>query len=124
MKYAQNLLEITNEPIEYDDDEDYRDNCFFFPEDCVYHPPRDYLSHSEITDADTESDISHTDEMIPTLPAIKMLDTSALNELLSDNLSPPEITSILYVSIYLLFLSKRQVPQAPKPVRSALQCKE
>ena len=35
--------------------------------------------------------------MIPGLPDVKMLDADALGDLLEDNLSPPEITSILYV---------------------------
>ncbi|KAK2752728.1 hypothetical protein FQN55_005857 [Onygenales sp. PD_40] len=35
--------------------------------------------------------------MIPELPGIRMLDTEALTDLLHDNLSPPEITSIMFV---------------------------
>ncbi|EFE44261.1 conserved hypothetical protein [Trichophyton verrucosum HKI 0517] len=111
VKYAQNLLELSDEPIEYDDDEDYNDNCFFFPEDCVYNPPPDLASNPDAsaadeTDSDSDSlllqddldgDDDTDDAMAPALPEIKMLDTTALNDLLSDNLSPPEITSILCV---------------------------
>ena len=32
-----------------------------------------------------------------TLPNMKMLDVAALTDLISDNLSPPEITSVMYV---------------------------
>ncbi|EEQ35837.1 conserved hypothetical protein [Microsporum canis CBS 113480] len=104
VKYAQNLLELSDEPIEYDDDEDYIDNCFFFPEDCVYNPPPDLASNPDATAADeTDSDTDSCclappgddDTMAPALPEIKMLDTTALSDLLTDNLSPPEITSIL-----------------------------
>ena len=108
---AQNLLDCSNEPIEYDhDDEDYSDNCFFFPEDCSWTPPKDWVveahcqSIKEISEAHTETDIparqETTDTMIPGLPDIKMLDSEALGDLLEDNLSPPEITSILYVSCF------------------------
>lgn len=99
-RYAQNLLESSDEPIEYDhDDEDYRDNCFFFPEDCSWSPPKHWVL--EIGSCDN---LLHTsdgcygpcdDTMIPGLPDIKMLDAEALSDLLEDNLSPPEITSIL-----------------------------
>ncbi|KAK2802406.1 hypothetical protein FQN49_008895, partial [Arthroderma sp. PD_2] len=77
VKYAQNLLECSDEPVEYDDDEDYIDNCFFFPEDCVYNPP-DLASNpdADAADADSDSDTdSSLDEMSPALPEIKMLDT-------------------------------------------------
>lgn len=121
---AQNLLACSNEPIEYDhDDEDYSDNCFFFPEDCSWTPPKDWVveahcqSISEISEAHTETDAparrDTTDTMIPGLPDIKMLDSEALGDLLEDNLSPPEITSILYVSclslayIFRLLLTQR-----------------
>lgn len=112
VKYARNLLELSDEPIEYDDDEDYNDNCFFFPEDCVYNPPPDLASNPDAsaadeTDSDSDSlllqddldgdDDDTDDAMAPALPEIKMLDTTALSDLLSDNLSPPEITSILCV---------------------------
>ena len=36
--------------------------------------------------------------MAPGLPNIKILDSDALSDLLEDNVSPPEITSILYVT--------------------------
>ena len=98
-KYAQNLLDYSDEPIEYDhDDEDYRDNCFFFPEDCSWTPPKEFgpqdiqedLQIPEHTPAKQA-----TDTMIPGLPDIKMLDAEALSDLLEDNLSPPEITTIM-----------------------------
>lgn len=102
-KYAQNLLESSAEPIEYDhDDEDYRDNCFFFPEDCSWSPPKGWVIETKSSEnlsytADGCYDTSD-DTMIPGLPDIKMLDADALSDLLEDNLSPPEITSILYGS--------------------------
>ncbi|KGO69227.1 hypothetical protein PITC_095490 [Penicillium italicum] len=109
-KWAQNLLDYSDEPIEYDhDDEDYRDNCFFFPEDCSWTPPKGCIAeadcvslqeepeiqvevHTPSTGQDTDTD---TDTMIPGLPDIKMLDAEALSDLLEDNLSPPEITTII-----------------------------
>lgn len=103
VQYAQNLLECSDEPIEYDhEDEDYRDNCFFFPEDCTRAPVKD----AEFESA-SKGPVPLTSEVggdwddtmaTPELPDIKMLDTEALSDLLEDNLSPPEITSILYVS--------------------------
>lgn len=104
---AQNLLDCSNEPIEYDhDDEDYSDNCFFFPEDCSWSPPKDWVveahcqSAKEIPEIQVETSASAgqdaPDAMIPGLPDIKMLDSEALGDLLEDNLSPPEITTILY----------------------------
>lgn len=110
-KCAQNLLDYSDEPIEYDhDDEDYRDNCFFFPEDCSWTPPKNCIAevdcvalqeepeiqeeeHTPSVGQDTDTD---TDTMIPGLPDIKMLDAEALSDLLEDNLSPPEITTIMY----------------------------
>ncbi|KMU83687.1 hypothetical protein CIHG_01469 [Coccidioides immitis H538.4] len=105
VKYAQNLLECDDEPIEYDHDElDYRDNCFFFPEDCVYRPPpsqpenplllRDWVSNPDGTETDSDHEDNTDDMGSAMLSNIKMLDTSALTDLLEDNLSPPEITSI------------------------------
>ncbi|KAJ5899545.1 hypothetical protein N7495_004289 [Penicillium taxi] len=98
---AQDLLEYSDEPIEYDhDDQDYSDNCFFFPEDCSWTPPKDQtvkVVPELIFPAPIES---APDSMIPGLPDIKMLDSEALSDLLEDNLSPPEITSIF---IYPLF---------------------
>lgn len=112
IQYAQNLLECSDEPIEYDhEDEDYQDNCFFFPEDCSWSPPKDWaVDDNSETETDTastagsriesdyndnENDIYTYDDMIPGLPDIKMLDAEALSDLLEDNLSPPEITSIM-----------------------------
>jgi hypothetical protein len=98
VQYARNLLECSNEPIEYyDDDEDYQDNFFFFPEDCVYPPRKGSGSSLDVTESENEQDSA--DEMMPELPDIKMLDTAALRDLLEDNLSSPEITSILYVPL-------------------------
>ncbi|KAJ5717811.1 hypothetical protein N7488_003457 [Penicillium malachiteum] len=103
---AQNLLPASDEPIEYDhDDEDYSDNCFFFPEDCSYTPPKDWVVEAhcqplkEIADRhleDTPTAHGATDTMLPDLPDIKMLDSEALGDLLEDNLSPPEITTMMY----------------------------
>ncbi|GBF65129.1 hypothetical protein TMEN_7846 [Trichophyton mentagrophytes] len=127
VKYAQNLLELSDEPIEYDDDEDYNDNCFFFPEDCVYNPPPDLASNPDAsaadeTDSDSDSlllqddldgdDDDTDDAMAPALPEIKMLDTTALSDLLSDNLSPPEITSIfIFASNSAVFAHASPLPQ-------------
>lgn len=106
IQHAQNLLPCTNEPVEYDhDDEDYRDNCFFFPEDCSWSPPEGWVVEENISISSGSCDSEHRgrDEedddntMIPGLPDVKMLDSEALSDLLEDNLSPPEITSILYV---------------------------
>lgn len=110
---AQNLLACSDEPIEYDhDDEDYRDNCFFFPEDCSWTPPKDWVVEAHclptreipkirvdaaIDPQDKSTPTPTPDTMIPGLPDIKMLDAEALGDLLEDNLSPPEITTILYV---------------------------
>lgn len=106
VQYAKNLLEYSPEPIEYDyDEDDGWENCFFFPEDCTRAPvfdsyetdsaqsidSSDNASTSTLSDADTDTD----DNMTPALPDIRMLDTEALSNLLEDNLSPPEITSIL-----------------------------
>jgi hypothetical protein len=114
-KCAQNLLDYSDEPIEYDhDDEDYRDNCFFFPEDCSWTPPKGCIEKANCAstkeepetqveentpsvDQDTDTD-TETNTMIPGLPDIKMLDAEALSDLLEDNLSPPEITTIMYAS--------------------------
>lgn len=104
-QYAQNLLDCSDEPIVYDhDDEDYRDNCFFFPEDCSWTPPKDWVVEAhlqpqrlalETVEATAPAGLDTTDNMIPGLPDIKMLDSEALGDLLEDNLSPPEITTIL-----------------------------
>lgn len=124
---AQNLLDCSDEPIEYDhDDEDYRDNCFFFPEDCSWTPPKDWVVEAHCNPVKEPSDTRSIDRpagqvpsatMIPGLPDIKMLDSEALGDLLEDNLSPPEITTILYVclcsefgasflALFLLFLDR------------------
>lgn len=106
VQYAQNLLEYTSEPIEYDCHEgDGWEHCFFFPEDCTRAPVTD-LSKASESESDTDTDLSSKstlsdadtdwdDNMTPSLPDIKMLDTEALSDLLEDNLAPPEITSIL-----------------------------
>ena len=112
-KFAQNLLDYSDEPIEYDHhDEDYRDNYFFFPEDCSWTPPKDCIAEANCASLQEEPSIqveeytpsvgqdvdTNTDTMIPGLPDIKMLDAEALSDLLEDNLSPPEITTIMYAS--------------------------
>ncbi|KAJ5093932.1 hypothetical protein N7456_009793 [Penicillium angulare] len=114
---AQNLLPASNEPIEYDhDDEDYSDNCFFFPEDCSHTPPKDWVvetQHQRVKETedqvhvqvqvqvqvqqDPQATLGPTDSMLPDLPDIKMLDSEALGDLLEDNLSPPEITTMMYI---------------------------
>lgn len=105
---AQNLLDSSDEPIEYDhDDEDYSDNRFFFPEDCSWTPPKDWSVEAHCrpikeipiiqVQRNTSTGLDATDTMIPGLPDIKMLDSEALGDLLEDNLSPPEITTILWV---------------------------
>ncbi|KAJ5825688.1 hypothetical protein N7474_002826 [Penicillium riverlandense] len=110
-QYAQNLLDCSDEPIEYDpEDADYHDNAFFFPEDCSWTPPKDWVVEAHRTQVPQRRaveqpislsagpDTNTTDAMIPGLPDIKMLDSEALGDLLDDNLSPPEITTILYVA--------------------------
>ncbi|KAJ6028567.1 hypothetical protein N7540_004143 [Penicillium herquei] len=116
---AQNLLPASDEPIEYDhDDEDYSDNCFFFPEDCSYTPPKDWVVEAhyqplkEIADRhpeDTPTAQGATDTMLPDLPDIKMLDSEALGDLLEDNLSPPEITTMLYDAPHAVFATNGAV---------------
>ena len=104
VQYAQNLLECNGEPIEYDhEDEDYSDNCFFFPEDCIYTPsdkkytefPFNGRGPREDEYQEDDDDDRSDEEMIPEPPDIKMLDSAALSDLLADNISPPEITSIM-----------------------------
>ncbi|CAG8947069.1 unnamed protein product [Penicillium salamii] len=95
-KCAQNLLDYSPEPIEYDhEDEDYRDNCFFFPEDCSWTPPHEYRQPCLTEDQHQIPTSIQSPTMIPGLPDIKMLDAEALSDLLEDNLSPPEITTII-----------------------------
>lgn len=52
-------------------------------------------STSNLTVTSDDNDSAQPVDMIPGLPDIKMLDSEALSDLLEDNLSPPEITSIL-----------------------------
>jgi hypothetical protein len=98
-------LDCSDEPIEYDhDDEAYSDNCFFFPEDCSWTPPKDWVVEANLVSVEAEFQVEdrtplaspQPDTMIPGLPDIKMLDAEALSDLLEDNLSPPEITTIMY----------------------------
>ncbi|KAF5014374.1 hypothetical protein F66182_14665, partial [Fusarium sp. NRRL 66182] len=105
VQYAQNLLEYSSEPIEYDyRDDDGWENCFFFPEDCTRAPVIDRYETDSVQSIDSSDkasftlsdvDVDSADNMTPALPDIRMLDTEALSDLLEDNLSPPEITSIL-----------------------------
>ena len=53
--------------------------------------------HTPSTGQESDTD-TNTDTMIPGLPDIKMLDAEALSDLLEDNLSPPEITTIMYAN--------------------------
>ncbi|KAJ5287472.1 hypothetical protein N7478_003158 [Penicillium angulare] len=135
---AQNLLPASDEPIEYDhDDEDYSDNCFFFPEDCSYTPPKDWVvetQHPHIKDRedqvqqDTQATLGRTDNMLPDLPDIKMLDSEALGDLLDDNLSPPEITTMIVfatngaVFAYASALSSRQLRNLSATYGAAYTC--
>ncbi|KKK16329.1 hypothetical protein P175DRAFT_0536229 [Aspergillus ochraceoroseus IBT 24754] len=127
VQYAQNLLEYSEEPIEYDyDDRDYWDNSFFFPEDCSWPPSKGW----EIDDDHSEEDttIGDDDTMIPGLPDIKMLDAEALSDLLEDNLSPPEITSILVfatngaIFAYASSLPSRQLRNLSATYGAAYTC--
>ncbi|PGH11066.1 hypothetical protein AJ79_05108 [Helicocarpus griseus UAMH5409] len=96
VKVAQNLLECSNEPVEYnDEEEDFIDNCFFFPEDCSCSPPNTSSSAFSTNVPDPDPGHLNSAKMIPELPGIRMLDTDALTDLLQDNLCPPEITSIM-----------------------------
>ncbi|CAI7665827.1 unnamed protein product [Penicillium pancosmium] len=136
---AQNLLDCTDEPIEYDhDDEDYSDNCFFFPEDCSWTPPKESVVEAHFKALKEKSDIpvvaptqaipDATGNMIPGLPDIKMLDSEALGDLLEDNLSPPEITTILVfatngaVFAYGSTLSSRQLRNLSATYGAAYTC--
>ncbi|KAA8644364.1 hypothetical protein EYZ11_001374 [Aspergillus tanneri] len=111
VQYAQNLLECSGEPIEYDhDDRDYWDNSFFFPEDCSWSPPKDWIVEQQVSYPHITLH-SLSDTMIPGLPDIKMLDAEALSDLLEDNLSPPEITSILvFATNGAIFASASSLP--------------
>lgn len=104
VQFARDLLQCSDEPIEYDDeDEDYRDNCFFFPEDCAPVPGGQTTTVTEdsvvvsLTNDGSKQSGSGNGKMTPELPDIKMLDAEVLIGLLEDNLSLPEITSLLYV---------------------------
>ncbi|GLI76192.1 hypothetical protein PoHVEF18_004463 [Penicillium ochrochloron] len=137
---AQNLLDCSDEPIEYDhNDEDYSDNCFFFPEDCSWTPPKDWVveAHCQsikqpeihIHELDPAGlDAADDDTMIPGLPDIKMLDSEALGDLLEDNLSPPEITTMIVfatngaVFAYASSLSSRQLRNLSSTYGAAYTC--
>ncbi|KAJ5785085.1 uncharacterized protein N7503_010297 [Penicillium pulvis] len=136
---AQNLLPSSNEPIEYDDDdEDFQDNCFFFPEDCSYTPPKDWVVETQRqsvkntkenqVEINTSAIHSATDTMLPELPDIKMLDSEALGDLLEDNLCPPEITTMLVFSTngavfaYASSLPSRQLRNLSATYGAAYTC--
>ncbi|KAJ5928928.1 hypothetical protein N7466_007884 [Penicillium verhagenii] len=135
---AQNLLPSSDEPIEYDhDDEDFQDNCFFFPEDCSYTPPKDWAVDSPRQPVkNTEYQVglinlaahSATDDMLPELPDIKMLDSEALGDLLEDNLCPPEITTMIVFSTngavfaYASSLPSRQLRNLSATYGAAYTC--
>ncbi|CEO60768.1 hypothetical protein PMG11_05310 [Penicillium brasilianum] len=137
---AQNLLDCSDEPIEYDhDDEDYSDNCFFFPEDCSWTPPKDWVveahcqPNKQVPEIHIHEDTpvgldADTDTMIPGLPDIKMLDSEALGDLLEDNLSPPEITTMIVfatngaVFAYASSLSSRQLRNLSSTYGAAYTC--
>ncbi|KAJ5292951.1 uncharacterized protein N7443_008904 [Penicillium atrosanguineum] len=136
---AQNLLDSSDEPIEYDEnDEDYSDNCFFFPEDCSWTPPKDWSVEAHCRPSrdlptiqlqlPTPAAQYESDIMIPGLPDIKMLDSEALGDLLEDNLSPPEITTILVfatngaVFAYSSTLTSRQLRNLSATYGAAYTC--
>ncbi|KAL2826116.1 hypothetical protein BDW59DRAFT_171996 [Aspergillus cavernicola] len=134
VQHAQDLLDYSPDPIEYDcDDKDYYDNHFFFPEDCSWSPPKGW----ELDDDNSEDDIAigecydhfdPDDTMIPGLPDIKMLDAEALSDLLEDNLSPPEITSIFVfatngaIFAYASSLPSRQLRNLSATYGAAYTC--
>jgi hypothetical protein len=132
-------LDSSDEPIEYDeDDEDYSDNCFFFPEDCSWTPPKDWTIEAHCRPSKeiptiqlhrpTPAGQDEPDIMIPGLPDIKMLDSEALGDLLEDNLSPPEITTILVfatngaVFAYGSTLTSRQLRNLSATYGAAYTC--
>ncbi|KAL3476180.1 hypothetical protein BJX99DRAFT_228337 [Aspergillus californicus] len=138
VKHAQDLLDYSPDPIEYDcDDKDYWDNHFFFPEDCSWSPPRGW-ELDDNSNSTSEDDIdnaigecyehSDSDTMIPGLPDIKMLDAGALSDLLEDNLSPPEITSIFVfatngaIFAYASSLPSRQLRNLSATYGAAYTC--
>ncbi|OJI82733.1 hypothetical protein ASPTUDRAFT_30789 [Aspergillus tubingensis CBS 134.48] len=133
VQYAQDLLGYSEDPIEYDyNDRDYWDNCFFFPEDCSWSPPKGWI----IENKTLEQDIALGDcyeqhnegNMIPGLPDIKMLDAEALSDLLEDNLSPPEITSMMVfatngaIFAYASSLPSRQLRNLSATYGAAYTC--
>ncbi|RAL16325.1 uncharacterized protein BO97DRAFT_431229 [Aspergillus homomorphus CBS 101889] len=136
VQYAQDLLGYSEDPIEYDhDDRDYWDNCFFFPEDCSWSPPKDWtIEEHSISSINTTPQACHEppvdvqNTMIPGLPDIKMLDAEALSDLLEDNLAPPEITSIIVFSTngaifaYASTLSNRQLRNLSATYGAAYTC--
>ncbi|RAH42245.1 uncharacterized protein BO95DRAFT_467050 [Aspergillus brunneoviolaceus CBS 621.78] len=137
VQYAQDLLGYSEDPIEYDhNDRDYWDNCFFFPEDCSWSPPKDWVIEEHISSSSSntapeachEPSTDNTIAMIPGLPDIKMLDAEALSDLLEDNLSPPEITSIVVFSTngaifaYASTLSSRQLRNLSATYGAAYTC--
>ncbi|OJK02373.1 hypothetical protein ASPACDRAFT_41197 [Aspergillus aculeatus ATCC 16872] len=137
VQYAQDLLGYSEDPIEYDhNDRDYWDNCFFFPEDCSWSPPIDWVIEEHISSSSSntgpeachEPSTDNTIAMIPGLPDIKMLDAEALSDLLEDNLSPPEITSIIVFSTngaifaYASTLSSRQLRNLSATYGAAYTC--
>ncbi|KAJ5650663.1 uncharacterized protein N7484_004386 [Penicillium longicatenatum] len=129
---AQNLLPASEEPIEYDDDdEDFQDNCFFFPEDCSYTPPKDWVVETQRLSTKNTTEVRvkvNTDIMLPELPDIKMLDSEALGDLLEDNLCPPEITTMLVFSTngavfaYASSLPSRQLRNLSATYGAAYTC--
>ncbi|KAL5335859.1 hypothetical protein BJX70DRAFT_410184 [Aspergillus crustosus] len=131
VQHAQDLLDYSPDPIEYEhDDKDYWDNHFFFPEDCSWSPPKGW----DLEEENSEEDFAvgecydHDDTMIPGLPDIKMLDAEALSDLLEDNLSPPEITSIFVfatngaIFAYASSLPSRQLRNLSATYGAAYTC--
>ncbi|PWY91969.1 hypothetical protein BO94DRAFT_461716 [Aspergillus sclerotioniger CBS 115572] len=131
VQYAQDLLGYSEDPIEYDyDDRDYWDNCFFFPEDCSWSPPKGWAIEEALEDiAPGDCHEQYIEEsMIPGLPDIKMLDAEALSDLLEDNLSPPEITSMMVfatngaIFAYASSLPSRQLRNLSATYGAAYTC--
>ncbi|RAK97704.1 uncharacterized protein BO80DRAFT_184204 [Aspergillus ibericus CBS 121593] len=133
VQYAQDLLGYSEDPIEYDyDDRDYWDNCFFFPEDCSWSPPKGWVIKKDTLEEDIALGDCHEqyieDNMIPGLPDIKMLDAEALSDLLEDNLSPPEITSMMVfatngaIFAYASSLPSRQLRNLSATYGAAYTC--
>ncbi|KAL1990058.1 hypothetical protein VTN49DRAFT_6639 [Thermomyces lanuginosus] len=115
---AQNLLPCSPDPIEYDlTDADYWDNCFFFPEDCSVTnvsstDGADSACSETVSCPSFDAETDEDDTMTPELPDIKMLDPDALSGLLEDNISPPEITSLLiFATNGAIFAYASDLPQ-------------